>query len=174
MTTTLMPTVTRQRRQVWLGRPPCVARGIGMFAGSMGSLLRQQAGKHVGCPCHAAGEEEEEEEAPAAAGEPAAAAAGGEQADNGAGPSKPSASKKRKVAGDQGGEGWGKIEEGLSGAVPTCCTNCRAADCWRISHLPALLPFPMPLCPAHSLHCPGPFFAPTSHRRRGGPIQHHL
>lgn len=47
----------------------------------------------------------------AAAGEPAAAAAN-EQADEGAGPSRPSANKKRKVPGD---EGWGKIEEGLSG-----------------------------------------------------------
>lgn len=63
-------------------------------------------------------DEEEEEEAdgsPAAAAGGSGSAAAAEQAgDSGeAGPSKASGGAKRKASGD--GEGWGKIEEGLSG-----------------------------------------------------------
>ena len=86
-------------------------------------LLAPGAAVHCACapfnsaPCHllffvcSVGAEE----APAAAGGEPAAAAAGEQAEE-AGPSssKPSGSKKRKAGGGEG-EGWGKIEEGLSG-----------------------------------------------------------
>ncbi len=55
-----------------------------------------------------------EDEPAGASGEPAAAAAEQQAGEAGPSSSKPSGSKKRKAAGGEG-EGWGKIEEGLSG-----------------------------------------------------------
>ena len=83
--------------------------------------------------CAPAAEEEEEEEeveGAGAAGEPAAA---GEQQADEPGPSKPSASKKRKQGGEEGAEGWGKIEEGLSGEWRDQVGIGMPKGCWLCS-----------------------------------------
>ena len=114
-------------------------------------------------------------EAPAAAaGEPAAAMAA-EQAGGEAGPSKPSASKKRKAAGGEGGEGWGKIEEGLSGAR----RRWRAACCMLWSRTTprcdcsAVLTLPDCRCAQSSRPQHSPGRPRCCCRRRRGSLQHH-
>ena len=66
-----------------------------------------------------------EDEPAAAGGEPAAGAAEQQAGEAGPSSSKPSGSRKRKAAAAGEGEGWGKIEEGLSGG-----RRCLGAHAW--------------------------------------------